>query len=309
MTKFYEKLQNLLISYEDRPKAIVTEQELGELVYVFRGIEKGRPVWRYVLVPANKLNDLEAQHASTNINVLEFGRLIEYLDNGGKIEQMFGWGFDPPKIIQTWIEEHYDPASIDENISLIYEKDDIRLCTMQRAVPQQKLGFCAHYHRKERFHYIEFYDNWESSLAYRAGIKNFDRIIELNGVNIENDTSHELRSRFSTDQHLPVQMLVCSPATYIHYRSTGKLLHSHLRTVHHLKPAYATSTLDSNTNAKQVSIDHHSFSAVQWENSCTVSIVPQSAIFKSHEFTHVNDVCFIETAGHYQKGQIIFKGL
>ncbi|CAF5064838.1 unnamed protein product, partial [Rotaria sp. Silwood1] len=101
---------------------------------------------------------------------------------------MFGWGFDPPRIIQLWIEEHYDPASIDENIDLIYEKDDIRLCTIQRAVPQQKLGFCVYYHRKEHFHYIEFYNNWELSLAYQAGIKNFDRIIELNGINIEKDT-------------------------------------------------------------------------------------------------------------------------
>ncbi|CAF4165867.1 unnamed protein product [Rotaria sp. Silwood2] len=222
---------------------------------------------------------------------------------------MFGWGFNPPEIIQTWIEEHYDPASIDGNISLIYERDDIRLCTIQRAVPQQKLGFYAYYHRKEHFHYIQFNDNWESSLTYRAGIKNFDRIIELNGVNIEKDTPHELRSRFSADQHLPVQMLVCSPATYIHYRSTEKPLHSHLRTVHHVKPLYATSTSDSDTNAKkEVSVGHHNFCAVQWENSCTISTVPQSAIFKSPEFTHVNDVCFIETAGHYRKGQIIFKG-
>ncbi|CAF1352322.1 unnamed protein product [Rotaria sp. Silwood1] len=134
-----------------------------------------------------------------------------------------------------------DPASIDENIDLIYEKDDIRLCTIQRAVPQQKLGFCVYYHRKEHFHYIEFYNNWELSLAYQAGIKNFDRIIELNGINIEKDTPYELRNRFNIDQNLPVHMLVCSPATYIHYKSTGKLLHSHLRTVHHLRPVYAIS--------------------------------------------------------------------
>ncbi|CAF2681507.1 unnamed protein product [Rotaria sp. Silwood2] len=136
---------------------------------------------------------------------------------------------------------HTDLPPMDENTSSIYEKDDIRLCTIQRAIPEQKLGFSLCYHRKERFHYLKFYGDWKLSLAYRSGIKNFDRIISLNGVNIEKDTQGELGRRFDIDQHLPVQMLVCSPATYVHYRSTGKLLHSDLLTVQYLKPIYATS--------------------------------------------------------------------
>jgi len=100
-----------------------------------------------------------------------------------------------------------DGASIDENISLIYEEDDTRLCTIQRAIPKQKLGFTLCYCRRESFHYIKFYDDFESSLAYRAGIRNFDRIIELNSENIENDTEPQLSHRFNIDRHLPVQML------------------------------------------------------------------------------------------------------
>ncbi|CAF5020280.1 unnamed protein product [Rotaria sp. Silwood1] len=136
---------------------------------------------------------------------------------------------------------YVDLASVDETISLNYEEDDIRLCTMQRAIPEQKLGFFSCYHRKERFHYVKFYGDWKSSLAYRAGIKNFDRIIALNDTNIEKDTPYQVDKRFNTNRHLPVQMLVCSPATYIHYRSTGKLLQSDLSTVQHLKPIYAIS--------------------------------------------------------------------
>jgi hypothetical protein len=48
-----------------------------------------------------------------------------------------------------------------------------------------------------------------------------------------------------------------------------------------------------------VSVSDESFCAVKWENSSTISTVSQSAIFKSPEFTHVNDVCFVETEQEY----------
>jgi hypothetical protein len=57
-----------------------------------------------------------------------------------------------------------------------------------------------------------------------------------------------------------------------------------------------------------VSVSDESFCAVKWENSSTISTVSQSAIFKSPEFTHVNDVCFVETEQEYRKGKIIFIG-
>ncbi|CAF3774220.1 unnamed protein product [Rotaria sordida] len=224
MAKLYQKLQNSLTSYGNRPKTILTEQIFGESVYIFRGQHKEIPAWYYVLVPLSKVADAEALKSDKSINVTDFGRVIEYLDNRGNTKQMFGLGIDPPKMFQTWIIEHYDSASIDENISLIYEKDDIRLCTMQRAIPQQKLGIFLRYHRKERFHYIEFYAS------------------------------------------------------------------------------------NSNTDTHGISVCNESFCAVQWENSNIISTIPQSAIFKSPEFTNVNDVCFIEINGQYRKGQIIFKG-
>ncbi len=65
---------------------------------------------------------------------------------------------------------------------------------------------------------------------------------------------------------------------------------------------------DSNTDTPVVSVDDQSFCAVQWENSSIVCTVSQSAIFKSPEFTRVNDICFIEVEGRYRKGQVIFKG-
>jgi hypothetical protein len=133
-------------------------------------------------------------------------------------------------------------ASVDANTSLIYEQDDIRLCTMQRAIPQQKLGVSCDYHRQERFHYVKLTEDLQSTLAIRAGIKSYDRVISLNGVNIEHDTYDQLMERFDTDRYLPVQMLVCSPATYAHYKANNKPLLSDLPTVQQLKPVYATSS-------------------------------------------------------------------
>ncbi len=65
---------------------------------------------------------------------------------------------------------------------------------------------------------------------------------------------------------------------------------------------------DSNTDERVIAIDKDSFCAVQWENTDTVSTVSQSAIFKSPEFTRVNDICFVEIEGQYQKGKILFIG-
>lgn len=114
---------------------------------------------------------------------------------------------------------------------------------MQRTIPEQLLGIGRYHHRQEQFHYIKLSEKFQSSLAYRAGLKNYDRIISLNGINIENDTTEKLSERFNTQLHLPVQILVCSPATYIHYKANRKLLHIDLPTVQRLKPVYALSSI------------------------------------------------------------------
>ncbi|CAF1358489.1 unnamed protein product [Rotaria magnacalcarata] len=160
---------------------------------------------------------------------------------------------------------------------------------MQRAIPQQKIGVYFLYSVPHRFHYIKLVEDFPSSLAQRAGIKSYDRVIFVNGVNIENDTSNQLDHRFDTERHLPFEMLVCSPATYEYTIKLTKMGNSH-------------------TDIPVISFDNKSFCAVRWENSNMISAVPQSAIFKSPEFTMLNDICVIEVDGQYRKGQIIFKG-
>jgi C-terminal processing protease CtpA/Prc len=114
---------------------------------------------------------------------------------------------------------------------------------MQRAVLKQLLGLhFNHYDGQEKFHYIRLIKDLPLSLARRAGIKEYDRIITLNGVNIEKDTANQFMERFKSERHLPVQMLVCSPATYAHYKDNNKPIHNDLTTVQRLKPVYATSS-------------------------------------------------------------------
>ncbi|CAF4731354.1 unnamed protein product [Rotaria sp. Silwood1] len=234
-------LQKTLTTYEDWPKAMVTKQTYSECAFILRGTDRGRPAWHCILVPASQIADLNAHPQNTTADITKFGSIIQYLNNRDQIILTSGWGIDPPRMIQEWIEEHYS-AAIDRNIDFVYKNDDIRLCTMQRAIPQQKIGVYFNYLTQHRFHYIKLTDNLPSSLARRAGLKDYDRIISFNGVNVESDTHDQLVHRFHTERHLPVQMLACSPATYAHYKENNKLFHNDLPIIQRLKPVYATTS-------------------------------------------------------------------
>lgn len=126
-----------------------------------------------------------------------------------------------------------DPRAIDETTPLTYTTDDIRLCTIQSTM---SLATFLYYHRHERFHYIKLSDDLQSRPISRIGIKSFDRIIEFNGINIESDTVDVLKKKINNPSDASFQLLVCSPATYAHYKSHKKHLHSDLPTVQQLEP-------------------------------------------------------------------------
>jgi hypothetical protein len=100
-------LQKALKRYEDKPEGIITQQALHESVYLIRGRDDGIPAWHHILVPANKLADLTALPAGSNLDVTAFGRHIQYRNKSGITLQMSGWGRDPSKMIETWMKEHY----------------------------------------------------------------------------------------------------------------------------------------------------------------------------------------------------------
>ncbi|CAF4151847.1 unnamed protein product [Rotaria sordida] len=193
MAKFYDKLQSLLMSYEDWPKATIIEQKSDEVLFLIRGKDTGRAAWHYIIFSHHNLANLKAKGKGSNIDITDFGRILQYRNNRDQIKPASGWGTNPPRILQNWLDVYY-------------------------------------------------VEDLPSSLARRAGLKSYDRIIFLNGVNIENDSQTQFNHRFDIDRHLPVEMLVCNPATYEHYKANQKIVHFDLPTIQRLKPIYATSS-------------------------------------------------------------------
>jgi hypothetical protein len=115
------------------------------------------------------------------------------------------------------------------------------LCTIQRSTPRQTIGISFYYYRPDQFHYIRLWHDYESTLAYRAGLRNFDRIISINDINVEQYTPKQRAEYFKAQRHLPIQMLVCSPATYAYYKSNDLPLHENLPTVQRLRPVFDQS--------------------------------------------------------------------
>lgn len=107
------------------------------------------------------------------------------------------------------------------------------MCTIPPTIP---LTTFLYYHRHERFHYIKLNNDATSTLISCTGIKSFDRIIELRSNNIENNTLDALKKKINNPGDLPFELLVCSPATYAHYKSRKKHLHHDLDTVYNVKP-------------------------------------------------------------------------
>ncbi len=110
------------------------------------------------------------------------------------------------------------------------------MCTIQRVTSEQPLGICPHYHRHERFHYVKLINHYESTSSWHAGVKSFDRVIEYNGINIEDNSAENFKKNIDDIGDQSFQLLVCSPATYAYYKKNNKRLHSNLGTVKRLKP-------------------------------------------------------------------------
>ena len=73
--------------------------------------------------------------------------------------------------------------------------------------------------------------------ATLAGVKNKDRLIEINGVNVQNLNHEQVLDRFRALENTEaVQLLVTDVGTYERYREKRQLIHSRLPTVQNLEP-------------------------------------------------------------------------
>ena len=65
---------------------------------------------------------------------------------------------------------------------------------MQRTISKQRLNITLAYHKRQRIHYLRLTDRSVSTLAYRAGLKDYHRIISLDEIIIENDAPDEFKN-------------------------------------------------------------------------------------------------------------------
>lgn len=131
---------------------------------------------------------------------------------------------------------HIGPAAIDDNTTLVYTADDIRLCTMQLSSVNRSIGIIMEYHKHEEFYYVKPVDNFHSTLAFRAGVQLYDKLIEINGTSVGNIKDKRILQHLINRYGFTIQLLLCDPATYEYFKTNKKQLHSNLDTVKLLKP-------------------------------------------------------------------------
>ena len=100
-----EQLQNAIMipvsmppakSNKDGLVAHLTKERGGDLVYLVRGKDGGRPAWHYVLVDVVKVAAFKEKLRGGSLDVSEYGKIL-----------YSGWGKDPPEEIDKAIKEEY----------------------------------------------------------------------------------------------------------------------------------------------------------------------------------------------------------
>ncbi|UJR14446.1 hypothetical protein I4U23_001443 [Adineta vaga] len=122
-------------------------------------------------------------------------------------------------------------------ISILQE--DIRLCTILRTNSRDPPGFVIDYNQKERSHVLNIVPSCQNRLsdAELAGIKPNDRLIEINGKNIENLTNEEIKQRIHAIKYPnSLQLLVVDVPTYHYYQQQNKRIYRKLSNVCILPP-------------------------------------------------------------------------
>ncbi|CAF1330790.1 unnamed protein product [Rotaria sp. Silwood1] len=118
--------------------------------------------------------------------------------------------------------------------SIPLRNENIRLCTIYRADPSDTFGFELNYHRREQFHSLSIIpgrDNGRSN-AELAGIETDDRLIEINGQNIQNLSHEQITQRIRAVKHPdPLELLVTDVSTFEYYKQQQKVIHRGLPNV------------------------------------------------------------------------------
>ena len=84
--------KNLVAKFKWRDLTV----NLASLVYLVRGKDRGKAAWHYVLVDEEKLNVFKEKMKSGNIDVADYGRIVQS-----------GWGTDPPEDVSKQIKSFF----------------------------------------------------------------------------------------------------------------------------------------------------------------------------------------------------------
>ncbi|UJR14959.1 hypothetical protein I4U23_001938 [Adineta vaga] len=136
-------------------------------------------------------------------------------------------------------------------------REDIRLCTINRADPTDTFGIELNYHRREQFHSLNITagrDNGPSN-AELAGIKTDDRLIEINGVNIQNFDHEQVTQRIRAVRYPePLEVLVADVPTYDYYKQQQKLIHRGLPNVRIMSPNRPARSVSPSSSRRSIDI-------------------------------------------------------
>ncbi|CAF3566014.1 unnamed protein product [Rotaria sp. Silwood1] len=141
--------------------------------------------------------------------------------------------------------------------SIPLRNEDIRLCTIYRADSSDTFGIELNYHRREQFHSLSIVpgrDNGRSN-AELAGIKTDDRLIEINGQNIQSLSHEQITQRIRAVKHPdPLEILVADVPTFEYYKQQQKIIHRGLPNVK-IMPANRLMSSPSPAASSHQSID------------------------------------------------------
>lgn len=158
---------------------------------------------------------------------------------------------------------------------------DIRLCHIIKWNDFDGYGFNLHAEKGKPGQYIGKVD--EGSPAEAAGLKEGDRIVEVNGVNISNENHKQVVQRIKTTAN-EAKLLVVDPEADNYFRSNNIVVKSSLPNVRILKTPSKKQTNILLTNGDEGDDAHSQISGKSMENESNCGNVRLCHIIKWDDF-------------------------
>lgn len=147
---------------------------------------------------------------------------------------------------------------------------DIRLCHIIKWNDFDGYGFNLHAEKGKPGQYIGKVD--EGSPAEAAGLKEGDRIVEVNGVNISNENHKQVVQRIKTTAN-EAKLLVVDPEADNYFRSNNIVVKSSLPNVRILKTPSKKQTNILLTNGDEGDDAHSQISGKSMENEVIILLI------------------------------------